>query len=182
MRMKVAVLVERLRREGKMELTLRHELGAADVARASVLANPSPDECLALAEQIRARKQRLLESRAQLASAARARLASGGGAEAEPSVAKLRDVARQLSAAEDALDRVYELLRPGADRQADRRTRAAALEIAQARLDAVRAALLAGGVAGLDQRLRVTRAQFAAPEDGQADGKVTFTLLEKKKP
>jgi hypothetical protein len=182
MRLKVAVLTERLRRDSKLELTLKHELGQGDVERAAVLANPSPDECLALAEQIRARKQRLLESRGALAAEARARVASGGGASADQSLAQLRSVDRELAAAEDALDRVYELLRPGADRQADRRTRAAALEIAQARLDAVHTALLASGIPGIEQRLRVTHAQFAAPEEGHADGKVTFTLLEKKKP
>src|SRR6185369_3589695 len=122
------------------------------------------------------RKQRLMESRNALAADARARLASGGGAAAEQSLTQLRDADRELAAAEDALDRVYELLRPGADRQADRRTRAAALEIAQARLDSVHAALLAAGIPNLDQRVRVTRAQFTEPEQGQADGKVTFTL------
>jgi hypothetical protein len=180
--MKLAVMTERLRRESKLELTLKHELGQGDLGRAAILANPSADECFALAEQIRSRKQHLLDSRGALAAEARARLASGGGTAAQASLARLRDVDRELAAAEDALDRVYDLLRPGADRQADRRTRAAALQIAQARLDAVRAALLAAGIPNAEQRVRVTHAQFNEPEQGQADGKVTFTLLEKKKP
>jgi hypothetical protein len=147
-----------------------------------MLANPSPADCATIAEQIRGRKRSLSQSRQELATAARAQLASGASADAEMNMEKLRAVDRELAAAEDALDRVYDLLRPGADRQADRRTRAAALVIAQQRLDAVRAALLTIGGPGLDQRVRVTRAQFTEPAQPDTAGKVTFTVLEKKKP
>jgi hypothetical protein len=179
---KIAQLIEQMRKQSKLELTMKHELGGEDVARAAVLANPSPEECAAIAEQIRSRKLQLLQSHQQLAAAAKAQLASGSTGEAQMTIEQLRDVDRELSATEDALDRVYELLRPGADRQADRRTRAVALVIAQQRLEAVHAALLAAGGAQLDQRIRVTRAQFAAPEQADSEGKITFTVLEKKKP
>ena len=84
------------------------------------------------------------------------------------------------------MDRVYDLLRPGADRQADRRTRAAALDIGRQRLDVVRTALMqasaAAGVRDADQRVRVVRASLPAADEAKAEGKVTFTMLQKKKP
>jgi hypothetical protein len=178
----VNALSEKMRRQGKLELTLKSELGGADVARAAVLANPSPADCAAIAEQIRARKNRLMQSRQQLASTARAQLASGDAGSAQMTIEELREINRDLAAAEDAMDRVYDLLRPGADRQADRRTRAAAIYIAQHRLEAVHAALLAAGVPELDKRIRVTRAQFTEPGEADSPGKITFTVLEKKKP
>jgi hypothetical protein len=181
-RNQIATLVEKMRRDDKLQVTLKHVLGGTDLERAAILANPSPAQCAALAEQIRGRKHGLLQSRQDLATTARAQLASGASVDAENTLQQLRGVDRELAAAEDALDRVYDLLRPGAERQADRRTRAAALAIAQQRLDTVHAALVSAGGSGLDQRVRATRAQFAQPESPDAVGKVTFTVLDKKKP
>ena len=52
--------------------------------------------------------------------------------------AELQSVNQQLADVEDAFDELYDLLRPGADRLAGRRTRSALLELADARLAAVR--------------------------------------------
>lgn len=174
-------LLEKLRRQSKLEVTLKHQLGSADVDRAGVLANPSPDDCLALASRLRIRKQQLLAQREIIASETRAQIASNGPAASLASIERLRAVDRELANTEDSLDRLYDMLRPGADRQAPRRTRSAAIDIGQARLDAVKAALVASGIPGIDQRIVVTRSTFAEPE-GAGDGKVVMTVLEKKKP
>ena len=87
---------------------------------------------------------------------------------------------RELAATEDAMDRVYDLLRPGADRQADRRTRAACLEVAQDRLKAVQAALVTSGVPNVDGRVRLLKPQFN-PDAGADGGRVVMTVVSKKK-
>jgi len=58
----------------------------------------------------------------------------------------------------NSLDQLYDLLRPGAETQADRRTRAASLEIGRQRLAAVRVALLIAGPTDGDQRIHLTNA------------------------
>ena len=78
--------------------------------------------------------------------------------------------------------RLYEMLRPGADRQAPRRTRTAALEIAKQRLQAVKDALLTGPpdeIPHVEDRVRVTNPQFA-PTGDEGGGKVMVTVVAKK--
>ena len=116
-----------------------------------------------------------LEVRYAGAAARRAGVVQAGGAV----VAALRH-RRDLAATEDALDRVYDMLRPGADRQAARRGRKAALAIAQARLNSIRAVFAASGFASLDERVHLTRPQFN-PADGAADGNAEITVTVKKK-
>src|SRR4029453_14845799 len=58
-RARLAALVERLRRDKNLQVTVSHELGAADVTRAAVLANPSPEAAAALAGRLRERKNEL---------------------------------------------------------------------------------------------------------------------------
>jgi hypothetical protein len=182
-------LIERLRRDRTLDVTLSHELGGGDVARAMTRANPPPDEAAALAAQLRQRKGDLLARRARLGPTARAMVLSdpapggggGGGDPAGEAVVQLRDLDAQLAATEDALDRVYDLLRPGADRQAERRTRLASLELARQRLDAIKQLIVAAGVPDAENRVRISAPQFvAAPGDG--GGRVTMVLRSKKKP
>jgi hypothetical protein len=96
---------------------------------------------------------------------------------------RVRALDRELAGTEDALDRVYDLLRPGAERQASRRTRAAAIDVGRQRLEQTRAALLATGgnaIPGLDGRIRVLNPQFN-PAQGDAGGRVVIAVVSKKK-
>jgi hypothetical protein len=174
-------LIERLRRDPKLEVTLRHELGGGDIMRAAQRANPSVDQAAALAADLRQRKAALLEQRDQLAPAVRAMLVANPPGGAADAVAQLRQVETQLAATEDALDHVYDLIRPGAERQADRRTRAASIEIAEARLDAIKQLIVAAGIPNAANRVRVIKPQFS-PAEGDAGGKVTLVVTSKKKP
>src|SRR5205085_582513 len=122
-----------------------------------VRANPPPADAAALAGRLRARKLDLQRLRAEAAGRARAELAAGGGSPGASAVDRVRSLDRDLAATEDALDRVYDLLRPGADRQADRRTRAACLEVGRTRLQAVRDALVASGVPDANRRVRLLK-------------------------
>ena len=72
------------------------------------------------------------------------------------------------------IDKIYELLRPGAERRRDARTRAACLAIAQRRIDAVQTLLLATGVDEIARRIDARRPRFV-PVEGSGGGQVTLT-------
>lgn len=173
-------LVQRMRREPTLQLQLRHELSTADVVRAAVRANPTPEECRSLAERLRHEKSELLAHRAVLAGWARGKLGSRPESQARTTLDSLRAIDRQIAQTENALDQLYDQLRPGAARQRDRRTRAAGLEISQQRLAVVRNVLLSAGIAGADERVHQTNPRFA-PNDSDAGGQVIITLVAKKK-
>jgi hypothetical protein len=170
----------RMRDNPDLTLTVRHELGGADVQRASARANPSPEDCRNLEYRLRARKAELLRERADAAGAARAQLVSLGEGGASASLARLRAIDQELGQTENALDQVLELLRPGADRQAARRTRQASLAVARERLEAVKAYLLASSnVHNIASRLSVVEAQYN-PAEGTDGGHVWITVVQKK--
>jgi hypothetical protein len=169
----LTTLIERMRKDKNLQVTVTHELGAGDVTRAAVLANPTPATAAALASRLRERKNELVALRGQLSEDARVQLASH--VEATPTLQRLRGVSRELASHEEALDRLYDLLRPGADRQADRRTRGACIDVGQERLDTVQAALMNAGLEAAKERVQVTRAQFA--EDApNPSGRVLLTV------
>jgi len=180
----VQEVLQRLNKDRNLEVSLRQQLGGGDIARAAVRANPSAEDARELAYRLRRKKLDLQAQRAELAGRTRAELAARSPAEAEAYVARLRAIDREVAATDDLLDRVYDLLRPGADRQADRRTRAAAIALGQARLDAVRDMLVAGSHArDMDQRVKVVRATFAAPDDpaDSAGGRLLITISKRPK-
>jgi hypothetical protein len=174
----IGELLARLESDRKMEVIIRHELGAADVARAAVRANPPPDQLSQLAAQLRRRKHDLTIERAAVAATVRAQLSFAGDL-ADDGRARLQAIDRELAATEDALDELYNLLRPGADRQAPRRTRAASLALAQQRIDEVRDALLASDLPGIAERVRVTSPQFNPREDER--GAVLISITSQKR-
>jgi hypothetical protein len=161
----VQEISERLRKDPSLMVTLKHRMSGNDVSAAQQRANPSPDDAAAFAYQLRARKLELASERSALAGRARAELASslpGGGA--STTVDRLRALDRESAETEASLDEVYDLLRPGADRAAPRRTRAAAIAIGNARLEAVRASLVLAAGPDAASRIRVTPAKFEPDE------------------
>src|SRR5262249_30219746 len=109
---KLEQVVSDLRKNKKLDVTIRHERGGGDVARAAILANPSPEDCLSLASQLRQQKLELLSVRSQLAGQARGELAVRTEKQAKATLDQLRELDRQIAQAEDALDGVYEMLKP----------------------------------------------------------------------
>jgi hypothetical protein len=99
---------------------------------------------------------------------------------AEEPLAAVRALDRQLGATEDALDRLYELIRPGADRQAERRTRAACLQLAEQRLAILNEMLASSGIPDAAQRVRRNVARRNVPE-ATAGGHVSLVVTQKKK-
>ena len=118
--------------------------------------------------------------RARVAGQARGLYASRADLAAISTISQLHSVDRELAQTEDALDKLYDLTRPGAERQTERRTRAAGLDVAWGRLDAVKAYLLSSGVPDIDKRIEKYNAQFN-PDLTKKDGTVTLTLVPVKK-
>ncbi|MDB5327540.1 MAG: hypothetical protein JWM57_3109, partial [Phycisphaerales bacterium] len=175
----LATLAKQMKEDEALELQTRHSLTESDVARTGVRVNPPPEQALALAAQVREQKADLLLRHDTLAAQARGDLGAAATVKAKVTLASLRDVSDQIAKAETALDDLYALTGPSAAQQIDRRTRAASLELARRRLDAVRTALSDAGVANVDGRVHATNPQFdIAPDDG--GGNVTITLVRKK--
>jgi hypothetical protein len=129
---------------------------------------------------LRSRKIDLLGQRSQLAGQARGVIASAPADQASQIVSRLRSIDQQIAQTEDALDKVYDLLRPGAERQATRRTRAASLELAQHRLDQARNYLLSANVPKATERIRAVNPTFA-PTDSDSGGTIVIAVISKKK-
>lgn len=182
---KVASLVGLMRKDATVELTGRHELGNGDLELARIRANPAPVDALALARAVQARKQQLIAARADLAARARVELASLPDAQVSGTLDSLRVLDRQIAAADDGADALFDLLRPGAERQSERRARAAALQVAQQRLASVRddavSAAKASNVPLATERIRMTNPQFNPSPDVPAGGRVVVTVVRKKR-
>lgn len=176
---RISALIEEAQRDDKMQLTIRHELGGQDVPILAARANPSPQDCQALASQLRTRKAELARQRDELSSQVEAQLASYSSNASNSSVTQLRDLDRESAQVETSLDQLYDLLRPGADRQADRRTRKAALDLGQARVDAINKLFTDAKLTNANDRIKAIAPR---PEVATADaGRVTITITGAKK-
>ena len=180
---KLDELIAKARNDESLQLTVRHELGGGDVPVATARANPSAAEALTLAGQFRGRKGDLLRSRAALAEEAQAALAIGSESRAEPLLRQLRSSEQELAAIEQSLDRLYDMVKPGAARQADRRTRGACLEVAQQRMESVRQSLLvplsAKGTKGAE-RVRAANPRYE-PDERPTGGRIIITVVARKR-
>jgi hypothetical protein len=172
-------LLERARKNEQIQLTIRSELGAADVTLAEQRANPTPEDAMALAGRFRAHKLELMSQRASLVGQVRGELASLPAAQSAESINRLRALDQQIAETENSLDQLYDLLRPGADRQAVRRTRAASIQIAQARIRSVNDMLAAGGIQNPNDRIKSAAAQFN-PGETEEGGKIIITPTSKR--
>lgn len=173
-----STLLERLKNDPTVQITLRHDLGAGDVKRAAERANPNGDDAQALAYQLRQKKMELLKERARIAGQARGEI--GSGIDVTETLDRLRGVEREMAATEDGLDDLNNLVRPGAGRQALRRTRAACIAIGEQRLTDVYEVLLGSGIPKIAERITITHAKFN-PDDSIDGGAVTLTMSLKGK-
>ena len=171
-------LIDRLTKEKTLDVTIRHELGAGDVRLVGRRANPAGDDALAVSYQLRQSKMELLKERASIAGSARGKLGSGLNADAD--LDRLKDVERELAVIEDGLDDLNELVRPGAGRQAMRRTRAACIALGEQRLIFTRDLWLATGIPNIAARIHVTHAKFN-PEESLEGGHVVMTFAPRGK-
>src|SRR5262249_21134101 len=131
---RIAPIVERLREDETLQITVRHDLGGGDVASEYGRANPTVDDCRDLAHAILGRVRELDAERSKLAADVRASLAAGIEAN---DLGRLRDLEVQLGIAQRALDALGELRRPGAEHGQSRRARDASNALARERLAGV---------------------------------------------
>jgi hypothetical protein len=162
----LALLAQRMIKEPKLQLTITHTFGNQETPTLYSRANPSAEEAQNLAFRLHEHKLELSRLRAQVAGQAEAQLSLFDTNSAAPTVDRLRAIDRELAMTETALDRTYDILRPGAEKQADRRTRAIAIEIAKQRLQAIQQIFKAAGVPDVAERLKLVN---PAPTPSQTD-------------
>jgi hypothetical protein len=174
----VQSLVLLAHRDPDLQFNIRQELGAADVQLAAQRANPTEADALALIQQLRQQRLELSFERARLAGLLRGQLSAISDQNADQTVLQLRGVEAQIANIEIACDELYDLLRPGAVRLAGRRTRGAAMEIAQRRLDEIDI-FFRQSLSSYNQRVRVVTPQYTQPTlpDG---GRVLITIIYAK--
>ncbi len=176
----IDALLKRMDEDDTLEVTLQHAIGKKDFALTQQRVNPLADDSLALAARLRQRRNDLLQQFAERSSRMRVAMASQNPAMATAALDALRTTSVELKQTEDGLDQILELLRAGADRQADRRTKAAALVLGDLRLQAVQQALLNTKLKGISDRVRKGTATLKAAE-GDDSGRVTLALVRRAK-
>jgi hypothetical protein len=168
-----------MRKDPTIEVTIQHELGSDDVALADERVNLGVDDSSAIATQLLSRKRDLQRRYAEQSADVVVAIATQDPARVEAPTARLRETATQLKLTEDGLDSVFDLLRPGADRQATRRTKAAAILLADLRLRCVQEALQRANVPNASDRVRRSSALFNPLESGP--GRVRLVLTRRAK-
>ncbi len=169
-------LAEALDDDDELGVVLRHEIGAADVARLEVLANPDPADARELSRRLLNRRDALLIDRQVQAAAVDTALAAALDDEAERQRRDLAALDAELGRLENSIDQVLALLRPGAEARAPRRTRHACEEIGALRLDLVRQALRERGLDDLAERLRVVTPRMPREVTREGSGAVLAEL------
>jgi hypothetical protein len=173
-------LGRRLQEDSRLTVEIRHELAPGDLDRASLRANPDRSQARSIVETLRRKRTDLLNLRVAVAGQFRAGLAANADVAANTALlSRLRVIDIEIAQTEDALDLACDLFRPGASRQADRRTRAAALQIARERLDLVRSALIAAAVPDLTDRM-VVATPAAKPAESASTGRIIISIVRRK--
>ncbi|MBL8732190.1 MAG: DUF748 domain-containing protein [Planctomycetes bacterium] len=157
-------VVDALAADPALRVTLSHELGALDLDRAAELATPTPTRVRAAIDDLRRERQRLQQERGALAQQAAALYAVGQMQAAWRAQEALGAADAQLGRLEHTLDATLDVFGGDTPRAARRRTRAAATELANGRLQAVRHELLlrVPGLAPARIELRRPRAAVTA--------------------
>ena len=157
-------IVKAMAKDPLLELEGTHQFGLGDIERARELASPDSDVAVKLLKSLRRERDVLARQRGELAAAARSQLTLGRISAFEEAQAALLKVSRELGEVESRVDQVAGLLGRSAAGKAERRRKRVALDLAQARMDALMRALIREKV---DQsRVNLKRPRYQAPEPG----------------
>ncbi|MCC6408685.1 MAG: DUF748 domain-containing protein, partial [Planctomycetes bacterium] len=170
-------LVRRFGTDDRHVFAVQHRVSKADFERAERLANPSTEDCRELSNRLRRKKAELLRRREELAARARVDYAVGRYEAAAAATIELRAQDRELGFNEDALDRVHELLRPGAERRRDQRTKAALVAIAIERVARLKQELVDRGIDPVRVEIRALK---AVVDPTLESGRVSITPRKRK--
>ena len=172
----LAPIVAALEADPNLVVVLHHYLGGEDVDHARRLANPPTEVVQQTVSELSRRRAELEAARAPIAQDVAALYAAGKVQEAVQRQEELDRVETRLGALLDALGGALEQLDADDTRAAARRTREAAGALAEARLDAV-AAALRKQMPGLDLARIDRRAGRRLPAAGvDGGGRVVATL------
>ncbi len=173
-------VLDRLRKDDSLAATIQHTLGSADVALVEQRSNPLEADSSALASRLRQRKSEMQQQQAERSSRLRVALASQNEKAVNSALADLRATSIELKDVDDSLDQVLGLLQPGADRQASRRTRAAAILLGDLRLRAIQQAMLDSNVKSVAEHVRKVNALFNTDGSDQP-GRISIVLVHRAK-
>lgn len=175
----LAKIVERLRRQKDLSVTVRHQLGGGDIEKANRLVNPSSTESRELLAKLRQNRSQLRQLRDELAGQTRVAYAAGLRETDIGKTIRLRETEVQLGLVERALDDLLETMRPGSESTAKRRTRDACIAIGRARIETLFAVLADEQIPNGTGRIMFVPPRFSET-DGVAGGTVTLTLSKNK--
>jgi hypothetical protein len=173
------VLLTQLRKDKNKTATIRHQLGGGDVEHAASLVNLSPEEAFRLIDRLKQDKAVLQMTRDQFSSRARAAYVAGHHTKAWVQTHRLQETERRLGLAERAIDDLLEMMRPGTEHAAKRRTRDACLTIGRIRLNALADTLASTATPDMRDRIKFVPPRFVETE-GHDGGTVSITLSTSK--
>ena len=173
----LAKLAKHLDAHDSQQVVVRQQLSLGDLDVMAVRANPTPLECRQLISSLRRRQTVMLQNRARLigeiSGQLAIRLSESSIAEA---TGQLQSLDKRLADNQNAIRYLADMLEPGAARQASRRTRGAAIKLAQARLAAIKAFLLSAGFSKAAARVHIIFPQYK-PTSSQTGGQAILTLV-----
>jgi hypothetical protein len=172
-------LLRQLQKDKNKTATIRHQLGGGDVEYATSLVNLSPKDALSLLDQLKQNKAALQMERDQLSSETQAAYAAGYHTEGWDKTHRLQETEMRLGLAERAIDDLLEMMRPGTEHAAKRRTRNASLAIGKARLNALADTVVSTTTSDMRNRIKFVPPRFIETK-GHDGGTVSITLSTSK--
>ncbi len=177
----IAVWSKLMEEDESLLITLTHEIGTEDVDRMTTRLDPSDDVVRASVDELRGRRTALIAKRTDVLGRARAAQAVSPTPNSDPTVVRLARVNEELGLVERALDATLELMGPAAKRRAELRVSKGCVELATARLEALRRLILANerddmfltsmikrrSTRDWSSRIRIQRPRFEPSEDRQ---------------
>jgi len=168
-------LLALMRKEKNVTATIRHQLGGGDIEHAASLVNLSPEDTRDLLTQLKQDQVALQRNRDRLSSETRVAYAAGYQTEALENTRRLQETERHMGLLERAIDDLLEMMRPGTEHAAKRRTRDACLAIGKARLNTLADTVASTTTSEVQERIRYIPPRFVET-DREGGGTVSITL------
>jgi hypothetical protein len=159
-------LLEQMRKDDSIAVTVWHELGSGDRARFEKLGRPKEEDLLQLGGGLRRRRDELLARHESIASSARGAFAVGRVDVATSTLDELRANDRELATVEQAIDQVFALQGERTPREDERLVRRAAASIAEQRLNEMRDFLLKLDLEDVANRVELRAPRASAMVEG----------------
>ncbi len=162
----------RMRRHDSMQVIVRQHISTADIAIAAIRANPTRSQCLQMISALQERHDHLLIQRRQAVGTLRGSLAIRLSRTAiTDGTVRVARLDAKIARTQLAMTYIANMLAPGANRDAGRRTRGIMIAIARKRLSEIKAALFAAGFDHPNRRVHIVYPQYIvanSPQGGDA--------------